>query len=82
MPLGALLGGALGTWLGLRPAIWVGACGAALSFLPILFSPVRGIREMPAPLEETGADAMLASESAEDGVVPARHQPYVETEES
>src|SRR5678816_576465 len=27
MPLGALIGGALGSWFGLRTAIWVGAIG-------------------------------------------------------
>jgi len=58
MPLGALLGGALGTWLGLRPAIWVGACGAALSFLPILFSPVRSIESMPEPDEPVQEEAL------------------------
>ena len=47
MPLGALLGGALGTWFGLRPALWVAAIGAFFTFLPILFSPVPKLREMP-----------------------------------
>ena len=52
MPLGALLGGALGTWFGLRPALWVAAIGAFFTFLPILFSPVPKLREMPKPVEE------------------------------
>ena len=52
MPLGALLGGALGTWFGLRTALWVAALGALFTFLPILFSPVRTLREMPEPVEE------------------------------
>jgi MFS family permease len=62
MPLGALLGGALGTWIGLRPAIWVGAIGALFTFLPILLSPVRAIVEMPEPLveEEIAAETPLA----------------------
>ena len=34
MPLGALLGGALGTWIGLRPALWVAAIGALLHVPP------------------------------------------------
>jgi MFS family permease len=59
MPLGALLGGALATWLGLRPAIWVGAAGAALSFLPILLSPVRSIESMPEPVDEPVPDEAL-----------------------
>jgi MFS family permease len=52
MPLGALLGGALATWFGLRSAIWVGAIGMSLAVLPVLLSPVRTLREMPEPVEE------------------------------
>jgi MFS family permease len=59
MPLGALLGGALGTWFGLRPAIWVGAIGAAFTFLPILLSPVRSIEKMPEPITEPVPDEAL-----------------------
>ncbi|MDX6539821.1 MAG: hypothetical protein QOI71_1431 [Gaiellales bacterium] len=44
MPFGSLLGGALGTTLGLRTAIWVGAIGAALSSIPLLLSPMRHVR--------------------------------------
>ena len=66
MPLGALLGGALGTWIGLRPAITVAAVGALFTFLPILLSPVPRLREMPEPVEEP-----LPSEAdASGGVVP------------
>jgi MFS family permease len=59
MPLGALTGGALGTWIGLRQAIWVGAIGALFTFLPILLSPVRSIQTMPEPLEEPVPDEAL-----------------------
>ncbi len=52
MPLGALLGGALGTWFGLRPALWVAAIGALFASLPIILSPVPKLREMPEPVEE------------------------------
>ncbi|MDQ3672844.1 MAG: MFS transporter [Gemmatimonadota bacterium] len=52
MPIGALLGGALGTWIGLRPALWVAAIGALFSFLPILLSPVPKLRETPEPIDE------------------------------
>jgi MFS family permease len=66
MPLGALLGGALGTWFGLRPALWVAAVGALFGFVPLLFSPVRKLREMPDPVDEP-----LPSEAgAAGGLVP------------
>ena len=52
IPLGALLGGGLASWLGLPPALWVGAAGASLSLLPILLSPVRSIGAMPEPASE------------------------------
>jgi len=47
IPLGSLTGGLLTTWIGLRPTLFVGAVGASLAFLPILFSPVRSLREVP-----------------------------------
>jgi MFS family permease len=44
---GALVGGALGTALGLRPALFVCAVGALLSPLLAVFSPLRQLREQP-----------------------------------
>jgi MFS family permease len=52
LPLGALLGGTLGTWVGLRTALWVAAIGSLVTFLPILLSPVPKLREMPEPIED------------------------------
>ena len=67
MPLGALLGGALASWVSLRFAIWVGAIGMSLAILPVLLSPVRTLREMPEPVQEP-----LPSEAdASGGFVPA-----------
>jgi MFS family permease len=51
IPVGALIGGILGTVYGLVPVLWVSAIGASLSFLPVLFSPVRSLREIPAQAE-------------------------------
>jgi MFS family permease len=67
MPLGALVGGALATWFGLRTAIWVGAIGMSLAVLPVLLSPVRTLREMPKPVEEP----LPAEADAAGGWVPA-----------
>ncbi len=40
-PLGALAGGALGTALGLHPALWLAAVGASTTLLWTVFSPLR-----------------------------------------
>jgi MFS family permease len=51
IPIGALIGGVLGVTVGLQTALWVAAIGQSLSFLPVLLSPVRGLREIPASAE-------------------------------
>ena len=56
IPLGALLGGALGEQIGLRPTLVVGVCGSLLAFFWVLFSPVRNLREQPAPVEDGTAE--------------------------
>jgi len=54
--LGALAGGALGGAVGLRPALAVWAVGALLSPLPALFSPLRRLREQPAPEDQLASE--------------------------
>ena len=53
MPLGGLLGGALGTWLGVVPALWIAVAGQALAALWVVFSPLLGIRDLPEELDST-----------------------------
>ncbi len=48
-PLGALLGGLLGSALGLRPALWVAALGGVAGCALLLPSPLPGYR-LPAAL--------------------------------
>jgi hypothetical protein len=48
IPVGAMIGGVLGTIFGLVPVLWLAAIGGSLAFLPVLFSPVRSLREIPA----------------------------------
>jgi MFS family permease len=57
IPLGTLAGGALGTWVGLRETIAIGAIGSGLSFLWILLSPQRHLRDMPEPVDDAAAAA-------------------------
>ncbi len=51
IPVGALLGGIIGNAIGFHAALWVSAVGAFLAFLPVFFSPVRSLREIPAQAE-------------------------------
>jgi MFS family permease len=52
IPFGNIVGGFLGGVVGLHTTIWIGAIGGLFSFLPVLFSPVRNIREMPVPVHD------------------------------
>jgi MFS family permease len=45
-PLGAVVGGVLGTSLGLRPTLLVAAAGGTLCFLWLLPSPIPGVRSL------------------------------------
>jgi MFS family permease len=46
-PLGALLGGALGTWIGLRPTLWIASAAAIAGVLWLLPSPLMRMRKLP-----------------------------------
>jgi MFS family permease len=46
-PAGALLGGALGTWLGIRDALWIMLGAAVLSGSCLLTRTFRGRRDLP-----------------------------------
>jgi MFS family permease len=48
IPLGALVGGVLAAAIGLRPTLLVGALVCGPAFVPLLRSPVRWLRELPA----------------------------------
>ena len=47
IPLGSLVGGALATAFSVRTALFVGACLGFSSIIPILFSPLRTLRDFP-----------------------------------
>ncbi|MER8186467.1 MFS transporter [Kitasatospora sp. NPDC094015] len=72
MPLGALAGGTLAAAAGPRAALWVCAAGFLAVPLPLLLSPLRGLRDLPADgphAPDTGdadadADVTPATETA------------------
>jgi MFS family permease len=51
IPLGALLGGGLGEWMGLREALAISAVGISAAPLWVVFSPVSRVREPAERLE-------------------------------
>jgi MFS family permease len=51
IPIGSLVGGAVASAVDLRAAIWLGAIGMSLAFLPVLVSPVRTLRHFPEPAD-------------------------------
>jgi MFS family permease len=69
IPIGALAGGVLGTWIGLRETIVAGGIGGGLSFLWILFSPQRHLRDMPEPIAEEEEPLQTEAGAAVPGVV-------------
>ncbi len=70
MPFGALAGGALGTWIGLRPTLIVGGLGGLVAGLWVWFSPVRAVEAMPTLDEEhaDGLDGPVTSEGETEAV--------------
>ena len=86
IPIGAIVGGFLGGTIGLQPTIWVAAIGGMFVALPVLLSPVRSIRAMPEPVDDTApatsdGDEILATEAADEGVVPAGRGSYADVSE-
>lgn len=50
MPLGALLGGLIGTWAGLRPTVWIAVIGSYTAVAWVFFSPLRHMRDVADPV--------------------------------
>jgi predicted MFS family arabinose efflux permease len=73
IPIGAFIGGLLGSTIGLRPTLWIGAIGSCLTFLPVAFSPVRSLERIPELSDET-AEAVEAL-AAPDIVPPSQMPP-------
>jgi MFS family permease len=68
-PLGGLIGGALATWIGLRPTLVVAAGLFCASLVPVLFSPLRRMRELPTEYDAEAAAARVGLAEPAAGVV-------------
>jgi MFS family permease len=75
IPLGTLTGGAIASVVDLRAAMWVGAIGMSLAFLPVLLSPVRTLRDMPEPVADPLAEAQGEGGRLLPGQMPAVEEP-------
>jgi hypothetical protein len=53
-PIGALLGGGLGDWIGIRTTLFVAGFGAWACCLFVVLSPLRKMRDFPEPTGRTG----------------------------
>ena len=76
IPIGALVGGALGSWVGLRETIVIGGIGGSLSILWIVFSPQRHLRDMPEPIDEEVPISTEADAAAPGVVDPWADDPW------
>ncbi len=61
IPLGAFIGGVLGSTIGIRKTLLVAAIGGCLPFLPVFFSPLRTMRDLPT-YDEPGPDSVSLDE--------------------
>jgi MFS family permease len=73
IPAGSIAGGLLATAFDLHTAILVGSIGGALSFLPALFSPLRGLRRMEEPAG--GAGGSMAEQAARSPLIEPSPEP-------
>ncbi|MFH8983658.1 MFS transporter [Streptomyces varsoviensis] len=72
IPLGALLGGALGTALGLRAAMWITTAGIPLAGVILLCSPVGRSRDLPTSRRGTRPESNGPRDPARESAPSAR----------
>lgn len=75
IPLGGLVGGALGSWLGNRGGLWVAMSGIALAPLFLFLSPLRGMRDFMPDADPEAAPADGTAATAGETVVPQTADP-------
>jgi hypothetical protein len=67
LPVGALLGGALGTAAGVRTTLWIAFAGSWLAGWWVFFSPLRKMRDVPGDGPEEGLEVDRAPGSGVPG---------------
>jgi len=72
IPIGFVLGGILASIMPVRAALILAALACATSFLPVLFSPLRHLEEIPgdAGLGDEGPGGGLAGQKESGAVSP------------
>jgi len=64
MPFGAFLGGILGSSVGVRDTLLIGAIGGCFAFVPVFLSPLRTMRELPKYVSDVEtADPLVESDA-------------------
>jgi MFS family permease len=77
MPIGGLLGGWLGTRAGVVPTLWVGAIGMLVAALPVVLSPLVGMRVLPVPDHDAPtATTGTGTGTDDDAVLEATPSPH------
>jgi MFS family permease len=61
IPLGSIIGGALGGLIGLHQTIIIGAIGGLVAFVPVTLSSVRHLVTMPEPVDDDAPPAGAAA---------------------
>jgi MFS family permease len=64
MPLGGVIGGVLGSTIGVRHTLLVAAIGSVLPVLPVFFSPLRRMRELPSFVSANENESPLVESEA------------------
>jgi MFS family permease len=63
MPLGGLLGGTLGSWIGVVPTLWIAVAGQGLAALWVVASPLIRMRDLPDEWDATTAEPVATEVS-------------------
>jgi MFS family permease len=81
LPLGGLLGGALGTAVGVRTTLWIGFAGSWLAGWWVFFSPLRRMRDVPEEGPEEGPEGSEEGpEGSEEGPEGSEEGPELEVD--